>query len=1111
MHRHALAKRGHGFRKPIADLCTQPGDPIQQNLPGRTEQRLDLGIAHPCRQQQWRQPRIMEDLIGIRVPDATEETRVRERPLEGVVLPPQTRGKLLERRDQHLKSSAINVVERRGSPHDSERGTAFRSCFGEEQKAFLELERGERVATRRLSSRRAPTQPASDHQVNHQKEIILKRQHYPLAETIRSGDPASDQGIDRRLDRSHQERARQPQAGQNLSNHEPLERLQIDRYVGKFGQGSEWTGEQTKLGGTLRAVMPFISSRVPPSTPPSSVTLPILEVLPLLRDALRRGPNAVVQAPPGAGKTTMVPLGLLDEPWLEGQRIIMLEPRRLAARAAAHRMATLRGERIGETVGYRIRRDTRVGPRTRIEVVTEGILTRMLNHDPTLEGIGVVLFDEFHERSVHADLGLALTLHTQRLVRPDLRVVVMSATLNGAEVARLLEGAPVIASEGRLFPVEIRYLPPRAGQRLEWATADAIRTALAATAGDMLVFLPGQGEIARVESALHGVGQGFGSVDVLPLYGNLSFEEQDRAIAPSPAGRRKVVLATSIAETSLTIEGIQVIIDAGLSRAPRFSARTGMTQLTTSRVSRASAEQRAGRAGRLAPGVCYRLWRPDEHAYLLPFSTPEILDADLAPLALELLAAGLSSPDELRWPTPPPAGGWKKAIELLTWLEAVGSDGRITGHGRRMSALGAHPRLAHMLLRTRDSDDAVLACDIAALIEERDVLRSDGPEHDADLRPRIELLRASRRGERLPERVGGMRVMHDAVQKAGDGAREWRREMKLGTDREWTDVSAAGRVLGFAFPDRVAQRRPGSQARYRLRNGAGAVLSDSPALGTEPYLVIAETDGKAPEARIYLAAALALDALRADFGGQVTEEDIVEWDETHGVKAIRRESLGALVLRERRSTHPDPDRVRALLVETVARSELALLSWSESGHRLRERLAFIHAHDDSWPDVRDDALIATLETWLGPHLGAVWSITDLSRLDPGEILLAALSWQRRSKLDQLAPTHFTAPSGSRLPIDYSDPAAPAVRVRLQEMFGQTDSPRLMDGRIPLTFHLLSPAQRPVQVTQDLASFWTSSYFDVRKDLKGRYPKHPWPENPLSAEPTRRRKPRGGQG
>ena len=942
--------------------------------------------------------------------------------------------------------------------------------------------------------------------MDHQKEIVLEGQDDPLADSIGSADPSADQAVDRRFHRSHEERTRQPQASQDLSGNEPVECLQIDGYVREFRQGGGWTGEEVKLGGSLQAVMlPSIrtSGR---SLHPLSVSLPILEVLPLLREALRQGTNAVVQAPPGAGKTTMVPLALIDEPWLEGQRIVMLEPRRLATRAAAHRMAGLRAERIGETVGYRIRRDTRVGPRTRIEVVTEGVLTRMLNHDPTLEGIGVVLFDEFHERSVHADLGLALTLHSQQLVRPDLRIVVMSATLNGDEVARLLNDAPVIASQGRLFPVEVRYLPPRPGQRMEAATAEAVRTALAATEGDILVFLPGQAEIARVESGLEAMDPRFGPVDVLPLYSNLSFEEQDRAIAPSPDGRRKVVLATNIAETSLTIEGVRVIVDAGLSRGARFSARTGMTQLVTTRVSQASAEQRTGRAGRVAPGVCYRLWHADEHAHLLPFAAPEILEADLAPLALELLAAGLAGPDELRWLTAPPAGGWKKAIELLTWLEAVGNDGRITAHGREMSALGAHPRVAHMLLRTGDAGDASLACDIAALIEERDVLRSDGPEHDADLRLRIELLRRSRQGERLPERISGMRVMHGSVQKARDAARDWRREMKLGADSEWTDVSAAGRILGLAFPDRVAQRRPGNQPRYRLRNGTGGGLIDSPALGTEPYLVIAETDGKVPESRIYLAAPLSLEELRADFRDQLTEEDIVEWDEAQGVNAIRRESLGALLLRERRSRAPDPVRVRALLVEAIARSNLALLSWSEGARRLRERLAFVHGHDGSWPDVSNEALIADLDTWLGPHLVAVASRTDLARLDPGEILLGRLTWQQRSRLDQLAPTHFTAPTGSRLSIDYSDTAAPVVRVRLQEMFGQTDTPRLMEGRVPLTFHLLSPAHRPVQVTQDLASFWKSSYFDVRKDMKGRYPKHPWPDDPLSAEPTRRRKP-----
>ncbi len=765
-------------------------------------------------------------------------------------------------------------------------------------------------------------------------------------------------------------------------------------------------------------------------------------------------------------------------------------------------MAHLRGERVGETIGYRMRRDTRVGPKTRIEVVTEGVLTRMLNSDPTLEGVGVLIFDEYHERSIHADLGLALALHSQRLVRDDLRILVMSATLDGAVIAELLGGAAVVAVEGRAFPVDIRYLPPKQGQRLESSVSAAVKAALATTDGDVLVFLPGQGEIARCDAALTELGP---AVDVMPLFGNLSFVDQDRAIAPSPPGRRKVVLSTSIAETSLTIEGVRAVVDAGLARVPRFSPRTGMTSLTTVRVSRAAADQRAGRAGRVAPGICIRLWNADEHAHLLPFATPEILETDLAPLALDLAVAGIADPQELRWLTPPPRGPWRQAVELLTWLEAIDSDGRATTHGRELAGLGAHPRIAHMMLRARAAGDGALACDLAAILEERDMLHGDGSEHDADLRLRAELLRGVRLRDRLPEYVAGMRVNRDTVGRIGDAARAWRRELRIGANQEWTDASAAGRIVALAFPDRVAQRRPGPAARYQLRNGTGSVLTDSPALAGEPYLVIAETDGRVPESRIYLAAPLTLDELREDFATQVARQGVLEWDADKGLRAAEREVLGAIVLQERRIVSPDPEAVRSLVLEAIASSNLELLTWSESARRLRERLAFLHHHDEGWPDVSNEALVADADVWLGPSLGDVRSRADLERLDLGALLLERLTWQQRSLLDELAPTHFIAPTGSRLQIDYAEPDAPVVRVRLQEMFGQLTTPRVLRGRVPLTLHLLSPAHRPVQVTQDLESFWRSSYFDVRKDMKGRYPKHPWPEDPLSATPTRRRK------
>ncbi|MFN8670362.1 MAG: ATP-dependent helicase HrpB [Gemmatimonadaceae bacterium] len=855
--------------------------------------------------------------------------------------------------------------------------------------------------------------------------------------------------------------------------------------------------------------------------PPFSLPpLPIVEAIPALRAALARNGCAVLQAPPGAGKTTVVPLALRDEPWLRGQKVVMLEPRRLAARSAAHRMAQLLREPLAASVGYRVRRDTRVGARTQVEVVTEGVLTRMLNSDPTLDGVGLVIFDEFHERSLHADLGLALTRHSQQLVRDDLRILVMSATLDGEPIARLLGGAPIVTSAGRMFPVEARWLPRRSDQRVEGAMAAAVRQALRETEGDVLAFLPGQGEIHRVADLLGETPLGSG-VEVCPLYGNLPFDQQDRAIAPSPPGRRKVVLATSIAESSLTIEGVRCVVDSGLARVARFSPQVGMARLETVRVSRASAEQRAGRAGRLAPGVVYRLWAMEEHAGLVPYTAPEIAEADLAPLALELAAAGVHDVGELAWLDAPPAAAMTMARELLQWLGALDEAGRITAHGERMSALGVHPRMAHMLITAdggRASGDGRaslrLACDIAGLLGERDILRSEGAMHDADLRARLELLRVLRRGERLPPEMHGMRVVREAAMRARDEADAWWRELGGGregrTRRELSagddDLADAGRLLALAYPDRVAQRRDAGSGRYLQRNGTGAVLRDSPALAQSEHLVIAESDGRRPESAIYLAAPLTLDDIRRNFGDDITIEERVAWDDAaQAVRALRVERLGAIMLREVLLRDPSPALVAQSLLEAVRRSRLQLLRWNEGAVRLRSRLAFVHAHDATWPDVSDDSLVDSLDEWLAPHLDGLRRASDLASLDLTSLLLGRLTWQQRSALDALAPSHLEVPTGSRIAIDYSDPAAPVLAVRLQEMFGCEDTPRVLNGRVPVVVHLLSPAHRPLQVTRDLAGFWRTSYKDVQKEMKGRYPRHPWPDNPLEAEPTRRAK------
>ncbi len=842
-------------------------------------------------------------------------------------------------------------------------------------------------------------------------------------------------------------------------------------------------------------------------------TLPVEAALPALRHALRAGTGAVLQAPPGAGKTTRVPLALLDEPWLAGRAIVMLEPRRLATRAAARYMAALHGDALGKTVGYRVHLDRRVSATTRVEVVTEGILVRRLQSDPGLDGVGLVIFDEFHERSLDADLGLALTLHTRSLLRDDLRILVMSATLDASPVAQLLDDAPVIASEGRVFPVDTRYAPPRAGVRLEQSVAAAVQRALGEHSGDILVFLPGAAEIRRVDALLAERGLPPDTF-VAPLYGNLPNDAQDRAILPAPPGRRKVVLATPIAETSLTIEGVRVVVDAGLARVPRYSPRTGMTRLETVRVSRASADQRRGRAGRLGPGVCYRLWPEAEQQHLLPFAPPEIADADLAPLALQLAVAGVRDPGELRWLDPPPPAAYAQARELLGELEAVDAGGRLTSHGGRMASLGIHPRLAHMVVRGSERGDAPLACRLAALLGERDILRSDataGPP-EADIRLRLEALGVD--GD-VPRFVRGMQVDVELARRVRQEADQLIRQIGAGGAPAGESGDAAGALLALAYPDRIAQRRPGGAhgsraasggGRYLLRNGRGAALPTPQALSDSPYIVAAEVDDQRPESRIFLAAPLELETIEAELGDQITEEQLVEWDEAaQAVVARRRERLGAIVLREAPVPNPDAGRVAVALLDALRRSGIDALPWNERAQRLRARLRFVRALDPSWPDVSDAALERTIDDWLAPQLIGLRSRADVGRLDLAELLLQMLSRPQRRQLDELAPTHITVPSGSRIAVDYSEAGAPALAVRLQEVFGLAETPRVGGGRLPLVMHLLSPAHRPVQVTRDLAGFWKTSYYDVRKEMKGRYPKHDWPDDPLTAPATRRAK------
>ncbi len=788
----------------------------------------------------------------------------------------------------------------------------------------------------------------------------------------------------------------------------------------------------------------------------------------------------------------------------------MLEPRRLAARAAARFMASAVGESVGETVGYRVRGDSRVGPNTRIEVVTEGVLTRVIQDDPSLDGIAALLFDEFHERNLVADLGLALALQSAELLRPDLRIVVMSATIDGTTVAELLGGAPIITSVGRAFPVETIYVPRRDGVRLEGAMASMIERALQTHEGDVLAFLPGAAELRRTAVLLADRALPRGTF-VTTLSGMMPLPEQDRAIAPSAHGERKVVLATAVAETSLTIEGVRVVIDSGLSRIPRFSPGSGMARLETVRVSRDAAEQRRGRAGRVAPGTCYRLWIEAEQAQLLARRTPEILEADLASLALELAAAGIADPTTLHWLDLPPAGAFAQARELLTALGALDAGGRITAHGQRMASIGLHPRLAHMVLRGSKMGYGLLSVELAALLAERDVLRREAAIDDPDLRTRVEIVRARNgaddsradRGRVFQIREESRRLQREL------GVRDRKKIENIENieDHDAGDIEMTGALVALAYPDRVALAREQSRGRFILRNGRGARVSDASVLADCPALAIADTDGAPTESRVYLGAPIDRVTITELFSSQIVREDRVTFDDATGrVQAVTRQRLGALVLDERAQHRPDPAAVASAFADAIRREGIAALPWNDGAQSIRHRLAFAHALDSTWPSVSDVTLMAELDHWLAPHFAGMTKRSDLTRIHLGDALLSRLTWQQRAALDALAPTHISVPSGSRIAVNYQDPTSPILAVRLQEMFGAHTTPTVGGGRVSVTLHLLSPAHRPVQVTRDLAGFWRTSYFDVRKDLRGRYPRHPWPDDPLSAPPTKRVKP-----
>jgi len=815
--------------------------------------------------------------------------------------------------------------------------------------------------------------------------------------------------------------------------------------------------------------------------------LPIDAVLDDLSRTLEAHNAAVLVAPPGAGKTTRVPLALLDAPWAKGKKIIVLEPRRIAARASADRMAKSLGERAGETVGYRVRFGSKISRATRIEVVTEGIFTRQILDDPELSGVAAILFDEFHERSLDADMGLALARDAQLGLREDMRILVMSATLDGARVAKLLGDAPVVESEGRAFPVETRYLGRKMDAPIERQMAEAIAAALRADSGSVLAFLPGAAEIRRTQNFLAERVQD-ASIEIVPLFGALDAAVQDRAISPAPKGMRKVVLATSIAETSLTIEGVRIVVDSGLARVPRYEPDIGLTRLETVRAARAAVDQRRGRAGRTEPGVCYRLWDEPQTASLAPYTQPEILSADLSSLVLDLAQWGVADPSALSFLDPPPQPAWKEAKSLLSELSALDGDGRITAEGKSLRALALPPRLARMIVDSHRAGSGEEAAEIAAILTERG-LGGDG----ADMEHRRDQFRR----DRSPRAAS-----------ARDLARRWASQVAASEKPGQQEDLSTGLMLAYAFPDRVARNR--GNGSFVLANGRGAAVEQTSSLARAPYIAIGEMTGTAASGRILLAAQIAEDDIERHFAEHIDTTDEISFDRgAMALRARRKRVLHAITLSEATlAVSPSEDTAR-IFADGLIAAGLDRLPWSKAAKQWRDRVMFLRkAEGDSWPDLSDDGLIARRDDWLVPALYDKIALKDISAGDLSDALMALLPWDMRARLDREAPTHFEAPTGSVLAIDYEAEQGPTIAVRLQELFGLNTHPSIAAGKVPLVLELLSPAQRPVQVTRDLPGFWRGSYAAVRSDLRGRYPRHPWPEDPASALPTRRVKPRG---
>jgi ATP-dependent helicase HrpB len=823
--------------------------------------------------------------------------------------------------------------------------------------------------------------------------------------------------------------------------------------------------------------------------------LPIVEIIPELKEKLKESPVIILQAPPGAGKSTILPLELIDEKWLSGKKILMLEPRRLAARSVAGRMAQLLNEDIAETVGYRIRFENRCGKNTRIEVVTEGILTRMLQHDNALEQTGLVIFDEFHERSLNADLALALCLQVQQVLRSDLRILIMSATLDSAKLSELLNNAPILSSQGRQFPVSIKYLNIDEKEYLPQRMARGIKTALKEQQGDVLAFFPGAGEIQRAQQLLENEGL---PVSIHPLFGDLSSQKQQEAILPHPHGTRKVVLATSIAETSLTIEGITTIVDSGFSRVPVFDARSGLTRLETVKVTKDAADQRAGRAGRLGPGVCYRLWSEGSHIHLNPNRKPEILEADLAPLMLELYEWGIQNINELLWINPPPAGNVSQAKELLKELGAV-TDNKINARGKEMLQMPTHPRIAHLLIEAKHwqgkdpgTNYTCLSTDVAAMLEERDPLQK---ESGTDLSLRVEALRKWR----SKEFVNADRRVLERIERL---AQSWRKLIKTETDNSAPDHYAVGKLLAAAYPERVAKRIDKKSLRYRLANGRIVKMLEQDPLHQEEYLAIAQLDAGSSEGKVFSAAALD----PADLADLATEKQIVVWDKERGmITAAIEKCVGGIVLESKPITKINEELRIPVLCKVIREQGLKMLGWDESQDSLQARILSLRKWrpEENWPDVSNEHLLDTLEEWLSPYLLNIYKATELQKLDLNQIIRSILPWELAQKLDSLAPAAMEVPTGSMIRLKYfNDGSKIEMAVRLQEVFGLFETPTVNDGRNKVLMQLLSPGYKPVQVTQDLNSFWNKTYFEVRKDLLSRYPKHHWPQDPLTAEAMR---------